>query len=111
MAMCEHFKRKMSLKEFPVLYAFRDIPCEMCDYVFYIPEKYKTTARAIIVIIAVIIGCILTGILAELDPRQSDEGPIFGMIVIGAAVLSYIICKIGGSWVYSMAYDIKIYDE
>lgn len=111
MAMCEHFKRKMSLKEFPVLYAFRDIPCEMCDYVFCIPEKYKTTARAIIVIIAVIIGCILTGILAELDPRQSDEGPIFGMIVIGAAVLSYIICEIGGYWVYSMAYDIKIYDE
>ena len=94
MAMCEHFKRKMSLKEFPVLYAFRDIPCEMCDYVFCIPEKYKTTARAIIVIIAVIIGCILTGILAELDPRQSDEGPIFGMIVIGAAVLSLSLIHI-----------------
>ena len=74
-------------------------------------EIFRVICVTMFFIIAVIIGCILTGILAELDPRQSDEGPIFGMIVIGAAVLSYIICKIGGYWVYSMAYDIKIYDE
>ena len=84
----------------------------ICVTMFFISsEKYKTTARVIIVIIAVTIGCILAGIHAELDPRQSDEGPTFGMIVIGVTALSYLICKIGGYWVYSMAYDVKIYDE
>ena len=109
MAMCEHMRaRKLRLREFPARYAFRPLPCDDCDYVMQLPDLYMYAPSVVFCAIIIPLVYLYGAWAATLD---LNPGQRWGIAAAALMLLAYLYAKFVGYWMYSLAWDIRIYDE